>query len=103
MPATPLIHGIAVVPKQGGDPVAEWFPTEAQRDEFFAWYQQHGRICTKTSKVDAAAVARAEDRAYERALNVARAGRATQHAAPTYVGLSGGVGLALGVAFGGLF
>ena len=112
----PLIYGIAVAPKQGGDRVSEWFPTEAQRNEFLTWYRQHGRDCAPVEKVDAAAVELAERRKardeHDRALEIARAGRSiisnsTRYDAgpgfyPSYVS-GGGIGLALGVALGSLF
>lgn len=112
------IYGIAVTPKTGGEPVDEWFPSRAQRDEFLAWYRSHGRECSPVSRPDQAAIDRAErakaDDAHRRALEVARAGRSVfrqdvKYSVPSFyqepanVGLGAGVGLALGVALGGLF
>lgn len=114
MPAVPLIYGIAVTPKTGGEPVSEWFPTEGQRNEFLAWYKQHGRECSPVERVDQAAVDRAERlRAAEehhRAMQVAAAGRSiishstrydssTRYDAPVY----GAGGLGLGLLLGSLF
>lgn len=115
------IYGIAVIPKTGGEPVDEWFPSRKQRDEFLAWYKSHDRKCAAISRPDQAAIDRAErlkaEEAHRLALAVARAGRSVFtsetnnsfyagqpfYQEPANVGLGAGVGLALGVALGGLF
>lgn len=93
------IYGIAVTPKTGGEPVDEWFPSRAQRDEFLAWYRKHGRECKAVSRVDQAAVDRI---AHQRALAVARAGQSTcyHRSSSSGFGLGAAVGLALGVGAG---
>lgn len=95
------IYGIAVIPKTGGEPVDEWFPSRKQRDEFLAWYKSHDRKCAAISRPDQAAIDRAS---HQRALEVARAGRSSFHHVDrrsySSFGSGAAVGLLLGVGAG---
>ena len=109
-------YGITVTSKDGTKEATEWFGSEVERDQFFAWYRDHGRTVVRAERVDERAARRAlekeqqDQRLHE--LNVALAGasrsfidnRRYQGGDRYEYGSSGmAAGLALGVAAGLLF
>lgn len=108
-------YGITVSSKDGARSATEWFTSEVERDQFYAWYTYHKRVCVRVQRDDEQAAAREKEQALadqrRHELAVAHAGRSSYRGGDTYsnfssgasTGLGAGVGLALGVALGGLF
>lgn len=105
-------YGITVTSKDGAKEATEWFGSEVERDQFFAWYRDHGRTAVRAERVDERAARQELEAQRQHELNVARAGasrsfidnRRYQGGDRYDYGSSGmAVGLALGVAAGVLF
>ena len=104
-------YGITVSSKDGARSATEWFTSEVERDQFYAWYTDHKRACVRVQRDDEQALAKEREDQRQHELNVAHAGRSSYRGGDTYsnfssgasTGLGAGVGLALGVALGGLF
>lgn len=45
-------YGITVTSKDGTKEATEWFGSEVERDQFFAWYRDHGRTAVRVEWVD---------------------------------------------------
>lgn len=100
-------YGITVTSKDGTKEATEWFGSEVERDQFFAWYKDHGRTAVRTERVDERAARQELDAQRQHELNVARAGASRSfidnrryQGGDRYEYGSSGVGLATGLALG---
>lgn len=56
-------YGITVSSKDGARSATEWFTSEVERDQFYAWYTDHKRVCVRVQRDDEQAAAREKEQA----------------------------------------
>lgn len=94
-------YGITVTSKDGTREATEWFGSEVERDQFFAWYRDHGRTAVRAEREDERAARRELEAQRQHELAVARASAGRAFVGNRSSGMA--TGLALGVAAGLLF